>query len=95
MSATCHQRNPLTRLSQQVVPAGLARERQWYLFTKIREFCSEEKQDVTCHRQAEQATDLTELEVDDDEPASVDTPAQNQEQVPPGPQNKQRPKSKK
>ena len=81
MSATCHQRNPLTRLSQQVVPAGLARERQCYLFTKIRKFCSEEKQDVTCPRPAEQTTNLTELQVDDDESASVDTPAQNQEQV--------------
>ncbi|KAI0212474.1 hypothetical protein LSAT2_002607, partial [Lamellibrachia satsuma] len=81
--------------SHSVVPAGLTRERQLYLFTKIREFCSKEKQDVTCRRPAEQATDLTELEVDDDEPASVDTPAQNQEQVPPGPQNKRCPKSKK
>ena len=43
-----------------VVPAGLARECQCYLFTKIREFCSEEKQDVTCPRPAEQATNLIE-----------------------------------
>ena len=71
-----------------VVQAGLARECQCYLFTKIREFCSEEKQDVTCPRPAEQETNLIELQVDDEESASVDTAAQKQEQVPPGTQNK-------
>ena len=35
-------------LPHQIMPKGLSTERQWYLFDKIREFCPEEDQDVTC-----------------------------------------------
>ncbi len=31
-----------------VTPKGLSVERQWYLFEKIREFCPESDQDITC-----------------------------------------------
>ncbi len=38
----------LTELPDQVFPKGLSAERQWYLFDKIRQFCPEQDQDVTC-----------------------------------------------
>lgn len=37
-----------TELPDQVFPKGLSPERQWYLFDKIRQFCPEEDQDVSC-----------------------------------------------
>ena len=35
-----------------VVPNGLSLERQWYLFDKIREFCSDETKDLVCPKPA-------------------------------------------
>lgn len=37
-----------TDLPECNTPSGLSANRQWYLFNKIREFCPEEAQDVTC-----------------------------------------------
>ena len=31
-----------------IPPPGLSAERQWYLYTKIQEFCPEEMQDIVC-----------------------------------------------
>ena len=35
-------------LPKLIVPPGLSLERQWYLFQKIREFCSDATQDEVC-----------------------------------------------
>ena len=33
---------------EQALPSGLSDARQWYLFQKIREFCSDETKDIVC-----------------------------------------------
>ena len=38
----------LTDLPPVVLPKGLSLERKWYLYTKIREFCSTETRDQVC-----------------------------------------------
>ena len=35
-------------LPDVIIPPGLSPERQWYLYDKIREFCSEESRDLVC-----------------------------------------------
>lgn len=35
-------------LPEKIVPPGLPLERQWYLYEKIREFCSEEAKNIVC-----------------------------------------------
>ena len=35
-------------LPQRIVPLGLSIERQWYLYDKIRDFCSDEAKDIVC-----------------------------------------------
>ena len=35
-------------LPQKIVPPGLSLEREWYLYDKIREFCSDEAKDIVC-----------------------------------------------
>ena len=37
-----------SQLPPVIVPNGLLLERQWYLFDKIREFCSDESKDLVC-----------------------------------------------
>ena len=37
-----------SQLPPVIVPNGLSLERQWYLFDKIREFCSDESKDLVC-----------------------------------------------
>jgi len=35
-------------LPNELIPAGLSLERQWYLYEKIREYCPEDEQDLVC-----------------------------------------------
>ena len=35
-------------LPEQIIPPGLSNKRQWYLYDKIRQFCSEESKDLVC-----------------------------------------------
>jgi len=35
-------------LPNELIPAGLSLERQWYLYEKIREYCPEDVQDLVC-----------------------------------------------
>jgi hypothetical protein len=35
-------------LPEQIFPKGLPLQRQWYLYDKIREYCSPETKDITC-----------------------------------------------
>ena len=37
-----------TDLPPTISPSGLSSERQWYLFDKIRPFCEDKYQDITC-----------------------------------------------
>ncbi len=37
-----------TALPEQIIPPGLSNKRQWYLYDKIRQFCSEESKDLVC-----------------------------------------------
>ena len=37
-----------TDYPNQISPKGLSVERQWYLYEKIRDFCSEDSRDATC-----------------------------------------------
>ena len=39
-------------LPSVIVPNGLSLERQWYLYTKIREFCPEAVKDLVCPKPA-------------------------------------------
>ena len=41
---------PPADLPVQTEPPGLDAKRQWYLYDKIREFCSEGGADITCPR---------------------------------------------
>ncbi|KAM9364293.1 uncharacterized protein KZ484_010563 isoform 2-T3 [Pholidichthys leucotaenia] len=43
---------PTPNLPPVIPPPGLPPARQWYLFEKIRQFCSEETMDVTCPKPA-------------------------------------------
>ena len=38
----------VNNLPELIVPPGLSLERQWYLFQKIREFCSDATKDEVC-----------------------------------------------
>ena len=35
-------------LPDEIVPPGLSLERQWYLYDKIRDFCSDDAKDIVC-----------------------------------------------
>lgn len=39
---------PSSDLPPIIPPSGLSNERQWYLYEKIREYCSDECKDLTC-----------------------------------------------
>lgn len=45
-----------TELPELITPSGLTPNRQWYLFNKIREFCPDECQDITCPKPSEPDT---------------------------------------
>ena len=45
-----------TELPDRMTPSGLSSNRQWYLFNKIRVFCPEEYQDITCPKPSEPDT---------------------------------------
>ena len=41
-------RHPPAELPSPQIPPGLDAQRQWYLYEKIREFCSEATKNTTC-----------------------------------------------
>jgi hypothetical protein len=41
---------PPAPVPDTVAPPGLDNKRKWYLFTKIREFCTEATRDIVCPR---------------------------------------------
>ncbi|XP_041347245.1 LOW QUALITY PROTEIN: uncharacterized protein LOC121367205 [Gigantopelta aegis] len=53
---------PPAALPVTVAPPGLDKKRQWYLFAKIREFCTESTQDIVCPRPAGQVSESSEDE---------------------------------
>ena len=39
-----------SKLPERLTPSGLSPTRRWYLYHKIREYCPQESQDITCPR---------------------------------------------
>jgi hypothetical protein len=44
----CINHPPADSFPDQIIPRGLSPSRQWYLYDKIREYCSQDSQDITC-----------------------------------------------
>ena len=77
-----------SNLPPLIIPKGLSLERQWYLFNKIREFCSEDTQDLVCpHPQDECAHSHSLPEAND---LIQDSDSDPDEYQPPKPKRKTR-----
>ena len=55
-------------VSDILKPPGLTNKRQWYLFDKIRPYCSEETKDLVCPQPLEARESFVPPEEADDEP---------------------------